>query len=267
MHHQIDSLAYTNKLRYLQPKHKLIFAIILFVLGYLGTFLVQLLITIWLSLWIVIYAGIPLRIYLKLLLIPLGFLLMSLPALMINITSMTNLTISNSQIELGITIRNFYIYLSSQGIEQGLELLSRMIALTSCMYFILLTTPFMEILRVLKYLGFPTLVIDLLGLMYRFIFILAATAEELLTAQKSRLGYRTWRIGIKSFGILAGQLLAKTLENYRQISLGLTSRGFNGQVKLWYSDRYQPNLRYTLEAFSGCLILLIYTGWHYVNGI
>lgn len=268
MHHQIDALAHANRLRYLPPRQKLTFAIILFILGYSGTFLVRFLITIWLTIWIVIYGGIPLRIYLKLFLIPLGFWLMSVPALMINVTSSLHGNTSPSQVVLGITLGNLYFYVSAEGIKLGLEVLSRIIALTSCLYFLLLTTTITEIIRILKQSGFPILIADLILLMYRFIFILDATTEELLTAQKSRLGYRNWRFSIKSLGILLGQLFVKTLDNYRQISLGLTSRGFNGQLKLWYSSsRYQSNLRYTVEAFSGCLLLIIYTGWYYVNGI
>lgn len=41
MHHQIDSLAYTNCLRHLPPTHKLGFAATLFILGYAAPPLAQ----------------------------------------------------------------------------------------------------------------------------------------------------------------------------------------------------------------------------------
>ena len=59
--------------------------------------------------------------------------------------------------------------------------------------------------------------------MYRFIFSLLAIADELWIAQNSRCGYRTWNRGMHSLGILIGQLLQRTLENYRHVSLSLAS--------------------------------------------
>ncbi|MDY7021925.1 MAG: CbiQ family ECF transporter T component, partial [Cyanobacteriota bacterium] len=141
------------------------------------------------------------------------------------------------------------------------------IGLTSCLYFILLTVPFVEIVRILRSLGCPSLITELLTLMYRFIFMLTETASELLTAQQARIGYCGWEIGIRSMGIIVTQLFQRTLENYRQITLGLTSRGFTGELQVWYIRRYKPDFRYTAEALCGCILLLVNIGWHYVSSI
>jgi cobalt/nickel transport system permease protein len=257
MHHQIDSLAYTNKLRSLPPEHKLLFAIVLFVIGYAVCAPVQLSIAFWLGIWTVVYAGIPLRIYLKMQAIPFGFWLISVPPLAIGGVLSENISEVQADIWRGIPIGSFYLYVSKYGLTQASELFARAIALTSCLYFILFTIPFAEILRLLRSLGCPTLITELLSLMYRFIFLLTDTATELLTAQQARLGYRTWGIGMKSLSLLVSQLLWRTLENYRQISLGLTSRGFTGELRMWHSRPYKPNPRYILEAFVGCLILVL----------
>jgi cobalt/nickel transport system permease protein len=70
MSHQIDSLAYTNRLRWLPPSHKLSFAIVLLLLSLISAPIVQLLISVWLLLWIVAYARIPAKFYLRLLSFP-----------------------------------------------------------------------------------------------------------------------------------------------------------------------------------------------------
>jgi len=101
------------------------------------------------------------------------------------------------------------------------------------------------------------LLTELLLLMYRFIFSLLAIADELWIAQNSRCGYRTWKLGMRSLGILIGQLLQRTLVNYRQVSLSLASRGFNGELRVWHSYPYQPSRRYTLEALFGCTVLTL----------
>lgn len=260
MHHQIDSLAYQNRLRSLPPEQKLGFAIALFILGYFGPSYLQLLITLWLSVWVIKYAGIPAKIYWKLLTLPLSFWLMSLPALVIGVGFNLEMTNSNSDVVIGIRLSELYLYLSQQGMEQAKTAFTRALALTSCMYFILLTVPFVEIVRVLRQWGCPPLLTELMSLMYRFIFLLTETAVELLTAQQARLGYSNWRSGMRSFSLVVSQLLWRTLENYHQISLGLTSRGFNGELKVWHSRRYQTNWRYFYEAIGGYCLLLILWG-------
>lgn len=265
MHHQIDSLAYANRLRNIPPEHKIGFAITLFCLSWLASPILQLLISVWIAIWIIAYAKIPASVYLKLQIIPIGFLLTSIPALIFGIVQLPDLGLIQPDIYGGITVGNFFLYISNQGIEQVSTLLTRSIALTACLYFILLTVPFVEIIRTLQRLGCPNLITELLTLMYRFIFLLTETASELLTAQQTRVGYRTWKVGIRSAAIIVSKLLQRTLENYRQISLGLISRGFMGELKVISIRSYQPNLRYTIEAISGSLLLLIIIGWHYVT--
>ncbi|MFW6264348.1 MAG: cobalt ECF transporter T component CbiQ [Cyanobacteriota bacterium] len=267
MHHQIDSLAYTNQLRFLPPEHKLGFAIALFVLSYFAPPYLQLLITLWLVLWTVGYARISAPVYFKLLAIPISFWLISLPALVVGISIGEDSVESLTDGVWGISIDQVYFYLSQQGLAQARNLFTRALALTSCLYFILLTVPFVEIVRVLRQLGCPSLLTELLSLMYRFIFVLSATVSELLSAQQSRLGYRNWQLGLRSLSLVVVQLLQRTLDNYRQISLGLTSRGFNGELRVWHTRRYKPSRRYGSEAIGGYCLLLILVGLHYADGI
>jgi cobalt/nickel transport system permease protein len=259
MNHQIDSLAYTNRLRGLPPSHKLSFAIALLILSLVSGAIVQLSIGLWLAVWIVIYAGIPGKLYLRLLSLPLMFLLTSLPALAMGAVELSQ--IQEIQWDIwqgwGISTGTFYLYVSRTGIYQVSLLFARAFASTSCMYFILLTVPFTEILQILRQLRCPELVTELLLLMYRFIFSLLAIADELWIAQNSRCGYRTWKRGMHSLSILIGQLLQRTLVNYRQVSLSLASRGFNGKLRVWNSYPYKPSRRYIFEALFGCTVLTL----------
>ncbi|MBE9123413.1 cobalt ECF transporter T component CbiQ [Tychonema sp. LEGE 07199] len=259
MNHQIDSLAYTNRLRGLPPSHKLSFAIALLILSLVSHAAVQLSIALWLTIWIVVYAGIPAKLYLRLLSLPLLFLLTSLPAFVIGGIQLNQIQAIHSDIWQGweISIANFYLYVSRTGLYQVSLLFPRTLASTSCMYFILLTVPFTETLQILRKLRFPPLLTELLLLMYRFIFSLLAIADELWTAQNSRCGYRTWKLGMRSLGILIGQLLQRTLVNYRQVSLSLASRGFNGELRVWHSSPYKPSQKYTFEAVFGCTVLTV----------
>ena len=137
-------------LRGLPPSHKLSFAIALLILSLVSGAIVQLSIALWLAVWIVIYAGIPGKLYLRLLSLPLMFLLTSLPALAMGAVELSQ--IQEIQWDIwqgwGISIGTFYLYVSRTGIYQVSLLLARAFASTSCMYFILLTVPFTEILQI-----------------------------------------------------------------------------------------------------------------------
>jgi cobalt/nickel transport system permease protein len=109
--------------------------------------------------------------------------------------------------------------------------------------------------------------VELLFLMYRFIFVLLATAQEIWIAQQSRGGYRTRQVWLKSISLLIGQLLRRTLANYQQVSLSLVARGFNGELQVWHSRPYIASKRYMWEAAFGCVILVFLAGLIHVVGI
>ncbi len=252
----IDTLAYTNRLRWLPPEQKLIFASTLLIIAAFAHPFVQVLIAVWMSIWTVIYAGIPPKTYIKLVYVATLFWLTSLPALALNGVDTSHLHLVSRDSIGGLTFGSYYIYISHKGLEQGLTILTRVIASVSCLYFVMLTIPFTEILRILNRIGFPVLLTELLLLMYRFIFVLLNTSAELWTAQQSRGGYRTFTLGMKSLALLIGQLFKRTLENYRQVSLSLAARGFNGELRFWHPHRYQQSRRYAIEAILGCVVLI-----------
>ncbi|MEA5616879.1 cobalt ECF transporter T component CbiQ [Cronbergia sp. UHCC 0137] len=261
---QIDTIAYTNRLRWVAPEQKLILAIALLIIAAFAHPPVQILIAVWMSIWVVVYAGISIQIYLKLVYIASLFLLTSLPALIINGVEITNLNLIVNDSFTGFTIGSYYLYISKHGIEQGLTIFTRSISSLSCLYFLMLTIPFTEILQILRRIGFPVLLTDLLLLMYRFIFVLLNTASDLWTAQQSRNGYRTFKISMKSLSLLIGQLFKRTLINYRQISLTLASRGFKGEFNFWHSQRHHLSRRYAIEAIIGCAILITLESRHHL---
>jgi len=261
MNLQLDTLAYTNRLRGLPPEHKVIFAFTTLIISLCTHPLVQVLTALWMGIWTVIYAKIPVGIYLKLLTFASFFWLTSLPALMLNGVSISDLSKVQADAWYGLNFGYYYIYISHSGTIQAWSIFSRAFAAVSCLYFLMLTVPFAEILQTLRRVRFPVLLTDLLLLMYRFIFILLKTAAELWTAQNSRGGYSTWHNGMKSLAILIGQLLQRSLQQYSQFSLGLQARGMQGEFRVLHPRRYRPQMRYIIEAIFGCLLLIVLEIW------
>ncbi|KOP22731.1 cobalt transporter [Hapalosiphon sp. MRB220] len=253
---QIDTLAYTNRLCWLPPEQKLTFATVMLIFAAFAHPFVQIMIALWMSIWTVVYAGIPSKIYLKLIYVATFFWLTSLPALIINGIEISHVNLIENDSIIGLAFGNYYLYISHHGALQGLTILTRALASICCLYFIVLTIPFTTLLQTLRRIGCPGIITELLLLMYRFIFVLLNTASELWIAQQARGGYRTFATGMRSLALLIGQLLKRTIENYRQVSLSLESRGFNGELRVWHPHRYHQSKRYTIEAIFGCALLI-----------
>lgn len=135
MNIQIDTLAYTNRLRQLPPEQKLIFALTVELIALIAHAPTQLLIVLWMGVWTVGYAGIPARVYLRLIALACVFLFMSLPALVINIVSTAQMDLVQADQWLGLSLGSWNFYISRSGSEQALAIVVRSLACVSCLFF------------------------------------------------------------------------------------------------------------------------------------
>ncbi|HUJ09824.1 MAG TPA: cobalt ECF transporter T component CbiQ [Verrucomicrobiae bacterium] len=88
------------------------------------------------------------------------------------------------------------------------------------------TTPFSEILRVLRRARVPALLITTLALMYRYLFVLVDEAERMKRARASRtLAWRR-RFQWKNVATVAGQLFIRSTERAERIYAAMCARGW-----------------------------------------
>ncbi len=259
MSHRLDALAQTNRLRMLPPGQKLAFAAALLLLALVSTPVVQLVISLWLLVWVVAYAGIPCKAYLSVLLLPLGFALTSLPAIVINGAGSAEFAALQEDVWRGWSqpLGGLTLYISQQGLHQGGVLLSRSLAASSAMFFLLLTTPFNELIGVLRKLGLPGLVLELMTFTYGFIFNFGAIVDDIARAQRARLGYSSGRRSLQSLSLLISQLLQRSLASYRGLAMGLAARGFQGELRLVSCTTHRPSPRHQVEAVAGLVLLSV----------
>jgi cobalt/nickel transport system permease protein len=257
MSNRIDALAHSNRLRHLPPGQKAGFATTLLLLALMSPPPVQLLISLWLVIWTVGYAGIPAGTYLRMLLLPLGFAVTSLPAIVLNGVGDDAFAVVHTDAWRGLSqpVGGWTLYISKLGLGQAWVLLTRSLAATSALFFLLLTTPFNELIQVLRKLPVPSLLLDLMVFVYGFIFTLWAIVNEIAIAQHARSGYSSWRRSLRSLGLLIGQLLERSMASYRGLAFGLAARGFQGDLRLVSCVEHHSSPRLQAEAIGGCLLL------------
>jgi cobalt/nickel transport system permease protein len=88
------------------------------------------------------------------------------------------------------------------------------------------TTPFAEMLRVLKRLRVPGLMVSTLTLMHRYLFVLADEAERMRRARASRTFTRGRRFEWRSLSTVIGQLFIRASERAERIYDAMCARGW-----------------------------------------
>ncbi|MEJ8547827.1 cobalt ECF transporter T component CbiQ [Brevibacillus borstelensis] len=257
---RIDSLAYENRLKRLPPGQKLFFSLAMLLLALISHPLVQGMLFVWMSIWIVVYARTPWRIYLAVVAASFAFLLAGSPALLLEVTRLSEWTRGGDVLaywQLG----GWVVYATAEGLIRAWSLAARSLAALSCFSFILFTVPFAEVLQVFRRIGIPSILTDLMMIMYRFVFGLLETAEQIWTAQKARGGHRGAAGTLRDAGRLIVQLFIRTMQRYRQLYISMTARGFTDDFRVLAQVSHMRSKRYEWEAIAGCLLLTMLEWW------
>ncbi len=185
-------------------------------------------------------AGIPLLAYLRLLLLPAGFLLAGVASLVISFGA--------GDIPLG-TLPGFGlpVFLSDTGIAQAVLVLARSLGAVAALYFLALTTPMTEIIGLLRGLRVPALMLELMVLAYRQIYVFLQIAREMRVAQASRLGYATTRNSFRSLASLVANLYLRAYHRSKQLHRSLVCRGYEDDLR-WLERNYPRSTRNLLLA-------------------
>lgn len=123
--------------------------------------------------------------------------------------------------------------ISAAGMRSLGFLLLRVETLASFTLLLVLTTPWGRLLAALRALRVPATVVLILGMTYRFLFLLLKNAHDLFLARRSRtVGTLAPRQGRELFARTTGVLLSKTLATSQQVYLAMISRGFAGDARL-----------------------------------
>ena len=109
-----------------------------------------------------------------------------------------------------------------------------------------------DLIDLFRRLGIPAVLIDIMSLMYRFIFILMDSLDRMYVAQNSRLGYRSWRRALASAGQLAARLFIAAYQRSERLQTALDSRAYQGELRVLPAAYRRDDLL----LLSGCLVIV-----------
>ncbi len=166
----------------------------------------------------------PVRVYLRFMSVPLAFMICSGIAIAAQFSSLPSG-------EWNISAHFFYLCLTKSGIKLAVQVSVKAIAGMSAVYMMAFSTPMHEIIGVMQKIRLPGLLIELMNLIYRYIFILFDVAAEMQTAARARLGYQSFRKSLRTFALIAGSLFVVSLRKANAYYDALLSRGYDGKIE------------------------------------
>ena len=248
----IDKLSYQSKLRYVNASEKLVYALLTLVLCVLSRSVkVAVLVFAVNGVLTVGKGGIPLFRYIKLLMIPLAFLAAGTAAVMINVSR-------TPMDAFALPAGEWYITGSCEGIRRGLRLCVTAFSAVSSLYFLSLNTVMTDILCACRKLHFPSLLTELMLLIYRFIFVLFETASSITVSQQSRLGNRSFKTRIRSFGKLGSSLFILALKRSGALYDAMESRCYDGSIRVLSREQPAKAGEIAVIALYGAVLVLVW---------
>jgi cobalt/nickel transport system permease protein len=153
------------------------------------------------------------------------------------------------------------LVVTAQGLRSAAFLVSRAETAATLSALLVLTTPWPWVLKALRTFRCPMVLVAILGMTYRYIFVILQTAFEMLESRKSRtVGVfapaERRRLAASAIGVL----LSKSLQLSGDVHLAMQSRGFRGEVHVMQDFRARIADWYWLAGFSGLAAAGIWWG-------
>jgi cobalt/nickel transport system permease protein len=243
-------------LQFVDPRFKLVGMLVLLVCVIFVTQVIWIVAILGVTLLLALASQVRLRYYLKRvwLFIPLYTLVIAIPAMFNFIVPGEPLVVLLTQGQpLGPFVSPWTIALTVPGVAGAILFVLRTGAAVSLVILLALTTPWTDLLASLESLRIPKAFVMILGMTYRYVFVLVNIAQERSLALKSRtLRPGRTRDAAKWLGGTIGVLFRRSMNMSELVNMAMISRGYDGKVRKVKAFRAQA----FDWAFLGFLLLV-----------
>ena len=153
------------------------------------------------------------------------------------------------------------LVITRTGVTTVLFLLLRVSTSVSLTLLLILTTPWNTVLSALSILRVPDVFILILGMTYRYIYLLLRIANDMFLSRKSRVvGRLSTADNQKMLAAVSATLLGKSLSMSSEVYLAMQSRGFRGSVVTLKPFQMHSKDWFWVFVFAMISVLAIYLG-------
>ena len=227
----LEYYSYNSKINSWNPHLKFWYSMVLIVLGIILSNIYISISIVFICGFITIFLGkISLKKYIDFFKVPIIFLLISVAVININFSkNITDFYYFN--------IGDLYIYTTDENIKKSCILFWRALSGVSSMYMLALSTPLNEIIYVMKKARTPKIIIELMYLVYRFIFIMRDSYKSMRKSIESRLGFIDYRTSLLSFGKIISNILIISLRKSNSFYDAMESRCYRGEIRFFIKEK------------------------------
>ncbi len=196
--------------------------------------------------------GLDLHHYITMLLVPIVFLIFGTIAIAIGFSMRP---VGQYHVHF---LNLFYIYWSKASLLKAGGLVFKALGAVSALYMMTLTTPLSEIIAVLRKAHIPKLIIELMNMIYRYIFIMIDTHSRMKNSAESRLGYCDFKTSCYSFGQVASNLLVVSLKRGNNYYNALEARCYDGDLRFLEEEKPLKAGQIVMAVIFIVVLLLIW---------
>ncbi|WP_077867069.1 cobalt ECF transporter T component CbiQ [Clostridium saccharobutylicum] len=254
--YSIDFYAYASKIRQWNAAFKVYLSVLTLILCIvLDNPYVSVAVIIAMAYLTVIKGGIPITEYLSILAIPITFILISTFTVAIDFSKQP---IGQYNMHLGL----FYIFTSQEQLKKMAFLILKIFAAISALQMMTLSTPSSEIIYVLRNLHVPKIIVELMSLIYRYIFILMNVCTKMKNSARSRQGYCDFKTSCYTFGRIASNMLIISLKKANDYYDVMEARCYDGDLVFLEEDK---KIEMIQIAFAAVFIIFLIFLWNFTR--
>jgi cobalt/nickel transport system permease protein len=150
---------------------------------------------------------------------------------------------------------------SYQGLRSAAFLILRAETAATLSVLLILCTLWTHLLRALRFFRLPVILVVIVGMTYRYIFLLLQTARDMFEAREARLvGTLQPSDRRRLAAASAGVLLGKSLQLSGDVHMAMQARGFRGEVHILDDPQMRLQDWFPLAAFAGTACAAIWWG-------
>ena len=154
-------------------------------------------------------------------------------------------------------VGNLWFCVTQDSLHRAVTLFFQAMGAVTCLYFLSSTTPMPQLIEVLRRCHMPELVIELMYLIYRYLFVLLDVQQKLTTAASARLGYAGARRSVSTAGRVSGALLASSFRRSNLCFDAMESRCYDGKLRFL---SHMPPVQ-TVHALAASSYVLVLVGF------
>lgn len=125
---------------------------------------------------------------------------------------------------------SIYMYVTSESLSLAVHVIMKAFSAVTALYMLTLSTPMGEIISVFRRIHVPPVILELMYLIYRYIFILTEIHQKQKDASISRLGYNGFATSLRTFGSEMANMLILSMKKAEIYYDSMEARGYDGTV-------------------------------------